>query len=284
MGIKRSVGILLIIIQGFVSVGHTAGTDFYFGGTAGYGRNKGLGPDQVECLTPFFVNNCPDDNRILSSSIPSTITANMNYDGFMWKVYGGYRINEHFNIEGGYSNLNHAKGMGTRTLFSPVSPMNLISEIKTEFKYQVEGFLIEGVFSYLLSEKWEIQAKAGAYLWDADVEDVNQTAASNPAFLGQGTGFAIGQSFAGQLPPPLSFATLSGTANPIPFISPSEINKLFKNYVESQVKDSGTSPVVGLSLQYHLFDKISVNLEWDFYSNIGNGNVHAIGAGLQYNF
>ncbi len=75
-------------------------------------------------------------------------------DDIGWRFFAGYQLNKNFAIEGGWTDLGDFSGtVGA-----------------TGFNVEVEGFTMSGVGILPINDKFDLRAKAGVFMWDADVD------------------------------------------------------------------------------------------------------------------
>tara|TARA_B110000977_G_scaffold194755_1_gene271945 strand:+ start:759 stop:1370 length:612 start_codon:yes stop_codon:yes gene_type:complete len=122
-----------------------------------------------------------DDGSIISASLDDSDTS--------YSLYGGFRINQYFAVEGGYLDLGEsalsAQSDGSELYFA--GPLNLVAE--------VDGFNIGGKGIIPINEKFELFAKLGVYMWEAEAKIKNGPVSESDDDDGSDAYYALGGTF-----------------------------------------------------------------------------------------
>lgn len=117
-----------------------------------------------------------------------------DFDGFdvdadstAYRITIGWRFNDYIAVEAGYHNF----GRFDQTFDIAGTP--------TYVSLKADGFMLGGVASLPLSERWSLFARTGAFFWDGDA-DINNATQATPAdtnlYLGAGVRLALSERLA----------------------------------------------------------------------------------------
>jgi opacity protein-like surface antigen len=238
--------------------------------------------------SPSFITSIPVNPPGLppGSSIvetnPTSSRTNIEVDDgdTGWKLFVGYDFDPLFGVELAYVDLGESETtfqvdesftispdpvLATGFVIIPVSTttdFNTVSDLKSD----VDGFSFSGRLKYSFSKKIKLFAKAGIYFWDADPRVLsavrNQTNTLNSP-----------------INPLFSNTPFVSTVQPNPIDGTNELNAALE-----KLDNDGISPTIGAGIQYDLFEQVSIRLDWDYYHDVVNDNVHTVQAGIQYHF
>jgi len=140
----------------------------------------------LAALTP--VTTIADTGLFVSASIGSAELSE-DFDGFdvdtdstAYRIAVGWRFNDYLAVEGGYHN------------FGRFDQSFDIDGTLVDVSLKADGFMLGGVASLPLNDKFSLFARAGAFFWDGDA-DINSVSAATPEdtnlYLGGGARLAL---------------------------------------------------------------------------------------------
>lgn len=151
-------------------VAHTSATFAGEFGEEGFYAGFGLGRAAVdrEADVPGFSTIIAPG----SSVSPTSISTDEENTG--WKIFGGYRFNEHFAVEGFWADLGEAEEKIAATGFDSFGAPATLSAKTT---IEVEGFGVTVVGSYPFTDRFSVFGRVGTFNRNTET-DVNLTASS----------------------------------------------------------------------------------------------------------
>jgi len=217
----RHFSTLLLPALLLVSTSAVADRGFYIG--------TGIGGSHVESTVAELGLQPPAGESIQSSDFSET--------GFAWKVFGGYRFLDFIAAEVAWIDLGEPD---TSLCFTTSPPAGVECESREwDVKTKLDGVNLDLVGSWPIGEKWEVFAKLGLFLWDAE---------------GSGT-----QRAAGAAPPPLPPGLPPGGCPPFrPQIPGCEV----------KVKDDGEDLSAGFGAAVEVSEHFSLRGEFQWF-NVG---------------
>jgi OOP family OmpA-OmpF porin len=107
-----------------------------------------------------------------------------------WKVFGGFRFNDHFAIEAFYTDLSFFNASVSGTVDDGSGPVDFSADTGLDPR----GFGVYGVLEFPVFWRFSLVGKAGGIHWDADVPvSFSSSAGSGDVSVGDdGTDFAWG--------------------------------------------------------------------------------------------
>ncbi len=96
-------------------------------------------------------------------------------DDFAWKVFGGYKFNQYFGVEGGSVDFGQSEG---DALFIDLSNSQIFQATQ---EVKIDGFFLSGLVAWPISDNFSVLAKLGMIYWDIEFDI---TDADNFALVG----------------------------------------------------------------------------------------------------
>lgn len=89
--------------------------------------------------------------------------------GTPWKIVGGFGFNEYFAMEGGFVDLGDVTTRYS-TSIPPTEIPNILRDTFAVHPIQSDGWVLSAVLRWPIQERFALQARAGAYFWESNVD------------------------------------------------------------------------------------------------------------------
>lgn len=101
-----------------------------------------------------------------------------------WSINLGYNMNEYFAVEVGYRDLGEASITATNNLTTTVLGSNVTINAGSAIKAEADGFTLGLLGKLPINESFDITAKVGTFIWDADVSATGSGTIDGTAYAG----------------------------------------------------------------------------------------------------
>ena len=152
--LKNKTGVILTIFSLLFSVSSYSQSDWYMGLSAGTGELDSISKEINDLFN--LTNLSPDASALTSFDDSDTAI----------KLFAGYSVNDHLNLEFGYSDLGEATFEGTLDSNDPVIG---IGSMGAATKESLDGIYFAAVGVLPLSENVSLNGRLGVYFWNYDI-------------------------------------------------------------------------------------------------------------------